>query len=316
MSQVATPTEARQAAEEAAHGWHAKLKVEHSKLDEDDRSRLCKLIELEHRWPNPMSQQEAGTEQGSVCRLPIKCMYHATGYEACRKQERGWVNEIKANRKANPYAPFNAGLVAVDGVKTRAEFSLKKALKGDYKCKVFGHQHCFQATDELNEEIPTEPAFERFESKIYIGLTPDMIRFLGEMQNTIDQQTKGRSNIDLMKGLRSTMSEKDGVLYTVYREALISEFEAPEEVEVDALGRWREDGLVAKMAEFESDHGFTHPDVTKYPKGFVFIQETAGEGEEEAEEQIARVLDLEAIDTHLELYFGRNRNSLFSGISP
>ena len=59
---------------------------------------------------------------------------------------------------------------------------------------------------------------------------------------------------------------------------------------------------MAKMAEFESDHGFTLPDVTKYPKGFVYIEETAGEvdAEVEAEEQTARVLD-EAIDTHLSL---------------
>ncbi|KAK3287306.1 hypothetical protein CYMTET_5174 [Cymbomonas tetramitiformis] len=209
---------------------------------------------------------------------------------------------IEANRKANPYAPFNPGLVAVDGVKTRADFSLTKSLNGGYSCKVFGHQHCFQGTYELNEEIPTEAAFARFESKIYIGLTPDMIRFLKEMQNTIDQMQKGRSNIDLMKGLRSTLSEKHGVLYTIYREALISEFEAAGDVEVDAPGQWRKDGLVAKMAEFQSvHHGFTHPDVTKYPEGFVYIEETAGEGEEEAEEQTARVLDLETIDTHLSL---------------
>jgi hypothetical protein len=226
------------------------------------------------------------------------------GYEACRNQDRGWVNEIKANRKANPYAPFNAGLVAVEGVKSRSEFSLKKALAGEYRCKVFGHQHCFQGTYELNEEDPTEVAFQSFESKIYIGLTPDMVRFLGEMQNTIDQMQKGRSNIDLMKGLRSTLSEKYGVLYTIYRDALMSEFQATGD-EVASPGQWRQDGLVAKMAKFEADRGFTLPDVTKYPKGFMYIEErvTAGEvddDEVEVEEQTTVVLN-EAIDTHLSL---------------
>ncbi|KAK3287390.1 hypothetical protein CYMTET_5101 [Cymbomonas tetramitiformis] len=178
MSQVATPSEARKAAEVAAHGWHAKLTVEHAaKMDFEEKAKLCRQIEMEHRWPNPMSTDEAA-EQGSVFRLPIGCLYHATGYEACRDQERGWVNEIKNSRKENPWAPFNAGLVAIDDVKTRAEFSIKKALAGKYRGKVFGHQHCYQATDECHEEIPLEIAFQFFESKIYIGLTPDMIRFL------------------------------------------------------------------------------------------------------------------------------------------
>ncbi|KAK3242484.1 hypothetical protein CYMTET_47828 [Cymbomonas tetramitiformis] len=174
-----------------------------------------------------MSTDEAA-EQGSVFRLPIKCLYHAKGYEAGQDQERGWVNEIKSDRKRNPWAPFNAGLVAVDGVKSRAEFSLQRALKGENNtgARSFGHQHCFQATDECCEEDPLEIAFQYFESKIYIGIEPDMIRFLGEMQNTIDQMQKGRSNTEFMQGLRSTLFEKHGVLYTIYREALISEFEA------------------------------------------------------------------------------------------
>ena len=155
MSQVRTPAEARQAAEEAAHGWHAKLKVEHPKLDLEEKAELCKRIEREHRWPNPMSDEEA-VERGSVFRLPIRCLFHATGYEACRSQERGWVNEIKAGRKANPWAPFNAGLVAVQGLKSRNEFSLKSALRGEYRCKVFGHQHCFQGTLECHEEGPLQ----------------------------------------------------------------------------------------------------------------------------------------------------------------
>ncbi|KAK3241315.1 hypothetical protein CYMTET_48908 [Cymbomonas tetramitiformis] len=236
MSQVATPSEARKAAEEAAHGWHAKLKVaEHAaKLEYEEKAELCKKIEMEHRWPNPMSKDEAA-EQGSVFRLPIECLYHAKGCEACRDQERGWVNEIKSGRKENPWAPFNAGLVAIDDVKTRAEFSLEKALRGEYRGKVFGHQHCYQATDECHEEIPLEVAFQSFESKIYIGLTPDMIRFLGEMQNQIDQKQKGKDNTQFMQGLRSTLFEKHGVVYTVYREALISEFVAsvPEDTEGD-----------------------------------------------------------------------------------
>ncbi|KAK3289591.1 hypothetical protein CYMTET_2985 [Cymbomonas tetramitiformis] len=41
MSQVATPSEARKAAEEAAHGWHAKLKVEHAaKLEYEEKAEL------------------------------------------------------------------------------------------------------------------------------------------------------------------------------------------------------------------------------------------------------------------------------------
>ncbi|KAK3251757.1 hypothetical protein CYMTET_38922 [Cymbomonas tetramitiformis] len=303
MSQVATPSEARKAAEEAAHGWHAKLKVEHSiKLDYAEKAELCKKIEMEHRWPNPMSTDEA-SEQGSVFRLPIKCLYHAKGYEASRDQERGWVNEIKSCRKENPWAPFNAGLVAIDDVKTRAEFSLKKALRGEYRGKVSGHQHCYQATDECNEEVPLEVDFQSFESKIYIGLTPDMIRFLGEMQNSIDQRQKGKDNTQFMQGLRSTLFEKHGVVYTIYREALISEFEAsvPEDAEEGDTrqpGRYQAGGLVEKMATYESEHEFAIPDPVKYPKGFQYIEEHAT-GEQEEEEQTVTVLD-DDIDAHLD----------------
>ncbi|KAK3273902.1 hypothetical protein CYMTET_17889 [Cymbomonas tetramitiformis] len=310
MSQVATPSEARKAAEEAAHGWHAKLKVEHAaKLEYEEKAELCKQIEMEHRWPDPMDFDEAA-EQGSVFRLPIKCLYHATGYEACRDQERGWVNEIKSGRKENPWAPFNAGLVAIDDVKTRAEFSLKKALKGEYRGKVFGHQHCYQATDECHEEIPLEIAFAFFESKIYIGLTPDMIRFLGEMQNQIDQKTKGKDNTQFMQGLRSTLFEKHGVVYKVYREALISEFVAsvPEDTERGTPyqpGYYEVGGLVEKMARFESEHGFSVPDPEKYPKGFQYIEnvETSEhEGDPEALPEVevtVKVLD-DDINAHLD----------------
>ncbi|KAK3277406.1 hypothetical protein CYMTET_14586 [Cymbomonas tetramitiformis] len=185
MSQVSTPSEARQAAEEAAHGWHAKLKVEHPKLDLSEKAALCKKIEMDHKWPNPMSAEEAGRS---------KAVSSGSRSNACTMR-------------------------------------------------------------------------------------------------------RGRSNTDLIKGIRSTLSEKHGVLYIIYREALISEFEAAGD-EVDAPGQWRKDGLLPKMAELESDHGFTLPDVTKYSKGFVYIEETAGEGEEEAGEQTARVLE-KAIDTHL-----------------
>jgi hypothetical protein len=296
MSQVRTPLEARQAAEEAVHGWHAKLKVEHPKLDLEEKAELCKRIEREHRWPNPMSDEEA-VEQGSVFRLPIRCLYHATGYEACRSQERGWVNEIKAGRKANPWAPFNAGLVAVEGLKSRNEFSLKSALRGEYRCKVFGHQHCFQGTLECHEEDPLEEAFKRFESKIYIGLTPDMVRFLGEMQNTYDQLQKGRSNTDLMKGLRSTLSEKFGVLYTTYRKALISEFvQADSKGGVEIPAHYKAGGIVQTMAKYESESGFELPDLEEFPKGFVYTEEVETDGEVT---QVSRVLDAD-IDAHLE----------------
>ncbi|KAK3288107.1 hypothetical protein CYMTET_4412 [Cymbomonas tetramitiformis] len=226
-----------------------------------------------------MSTDEAA-EQGSVIRLPIKCLYHAKGYEACRDQERGWVNEIKSGRKRNPWAPFNAGLVAIDGVKSRAEFSLKTALRGGYRGKVFGHQHCYQATDECNEEDPYEIAFQFFESKIYISITPDMIRFLGEMQNTIDQMQKGRDNTQFMQGLRSILFEKHGVVYTIYREALISEFQASAPADADE----------------NEEHGFSLPDPEKYPKGFQYIEEAAGE-----QEQTSTVLD-DAIDAHLDRF--------------
>ncbi|KAK3274849.1 hypothetical protein CYMTET_16988 [Cymbomonas tetramitiformis] len=262
MSQVATPSEARKAAEEAAHGWHAKLKVEHSiKLDFAEKADLCKKIEMEHR-------------------------------------------------KENLWAPFNAGLVAIDDVKTRAEFSLKKALRGEYRGKVFGHQHCYQATDECNEEDPIEKAFQSFESKIYIGLTPDMIRFSGEMQNLIDQKQKGKDNTQFMQGLRSTLFEKHGVVYTIYREALISEFEAsvPEDAAEDDTqaaedqpGRYQAGGLVEKIARYESEYGFVIPDPVKYPKGFQYIEKRATTGEQEVEEeQTVTVLD-DDIDAHLDL---------------
>eukprot|EP00854_Cymbomonas_tetramitiformis_P020533 gene20532-biopygen21169 len=111
-----------------------------------------------------------------------------------------------------------------------------------------------------------------------------MIRFLGEMQNTIDQMQKWRSNTEFMQGPRSTLFEKHGVLYTIYREALISKFQAIEDGENEGdtpgPGQYKADGLLKKMARFESAHGFSLPDPEKYPKGFVYIEE-AGEGEEE-----------------------------------
>ncbi|KAK3246033.1 hypothetical protein CYMTET_44419 [Cymbomonas tetramitiformis] len=299
MSQVATPSEARKAAEVAACGWHAKLKVEHaSKMEYEEKAELCKQIEMEHRWPNPMDFDEAA-EQGSVFRLPIKCLYHATGYEACRDQERGWVNEIKSSRKENPWAPFNAGLVAIDDVKTRAEFSLKKALRGGYRGKVFGHQHCYQATDECHEEIPAEIAFAYFESKIYIGLTPDMIRFLGEMQNMIDQKQKGKDNTQFMQGLRSTLFEKHGVVYKVYREALISEFVAsvPEDTERGTPyqpGYYEDGGLgfqyMEKRGTFENEEN---------PEGDPVVELTMTVLNDDIDAHLDRVTDWYPVMSHL-----------------
>ncbi|KAK3288748.1 hypothetical protein CYMTET_3785 [Cymbomonas tetramitiformis] len=214
MSAVKTPAEARQQAEQEVHGWHARLKVEHKKMNETERSELCRLIEQEHRWPAPMEIDEDSAKYGSSFRCPITSCHHARGYEQCREQERGWVNELKSQFKRNPWSLKNAGLVNVDGVEKRGDFSFSKWMEGKtYKNKVFGHQHSSQAILECHEEDPEEIAFRAFETKIYIGLTPDMVRFLGEHQNTVDMAVKGRTNTDLIKGIRTTLQEKHGVLY-------------------------------------------------------------------------------------------------------
>ena len=122
-----------------------------------------------------------------------------------------------------------------------------------------------------------------------------MVRFLGEMQNTYDQLQKGRSNTDLMKGLRSTLAERFGVLYTTYRKALLSKFEASTDGE-DVPGQYKEDGLVKTMAKYEADSGFSLPDNTKFPKGFVYIEEVETDGEVA---QVSQVLG-EEIYAHLD----------------
>ena len=269
MSAVKTPAEARQQAEQEVHGWHARLKVEHKKMNETEKSELCRLIEQEHRWPAPMEIDEDSAKYGSSFRCPITSCHHARGYEQCREQERGWVNELKSQLKRNPWSLKNAGLVNVDGVEKRGDFSFSKWMEGKtYKNKVFGHQHSFQATLECHEEDPEEIAFQAFETKIYIGLTPDMVRFLGEHQNTVDMAVKGRTNTDLIKGIRTTLQEKHGVLYQLYKDSLVQEFIDIKPGTDETHGHWLSTGLVANMAKYEGHLGFTMPDVTKFPLGF------------------------------------------------
>ncbi|KAK3288993.1 hypothetical protein CYMTET_3558 [Cymbomonas tetramitiformis] len=110
------------------------------------------------------------------------------------------------------------------------------------------------------------------------------------MQNSIDQKQKGRDNTQFMQGLRSTLFEKHGVVYTIYREALISEFEASvpkdaEEGDPHQPGRYQAGWLVENMATYESEHGFAIPDPVKYPKGFQYIEEATGEQAGEEQEQ-------------------------------
>ncbi|KAK3235815.1 hypothetical protein CYMTET_53999 [Cymbomonas tetramitiformis] len=130
------------------------------------------------------------------------------------------------------------------------------------------------------------------------------------MQNQIDQKQKGKDNTRFMQGLRSTLFEKHGVVYTVYREALISEFVAsvPEDTEGGTPyqpGHYEVGGLVEKMARFESEHGFSVPDPEKYPKGFQYIEnvETSEhEGDPEALPEVevrVKVLD-DDINAHLD----------------
>ncbi|KAK3284977.1 hypothetical protein CYMTET_7396 [Cymbomonas tetramitiformis] len=137
MEAVRTPQEAFARAESDVRDWHEKLSVEHSKLGENEIEELCRKIEMDHRWPAPVSGNDA---IGSVFTAPVKACFHAKGYESARDRSRGWVNELKAGLKSNPYSPKNAGLVDISGI-TRQDFDLTKFNKGKYPCKVFGHQH-------------------------------------------------------------------------------------------------------------------------------------------------------------------------------
>jgi hypothetical protein len=274
-------------------------------MEESEQAELCKLIELNHRWPSPQtSEDEEGALLGSTFKCPVESCYHARGYEQCRVQERGWINEIKAQFKDNPWSLKNAGLVCVDGVQNRKSFSLKKFVAGEYKCKVFGHQHSFQATLECHEELPSVKPFKWFETKIYINLTPDMIRFLGEHQNTVDMAVKGRNHCDLMRGLRSTLQEEHGVLYQLYKNALMSEFVADKD-NADTPGHYIESGLVAKLAKFEEAFGFCLPDNTMFPKGFSYYENDASQDEDivlddDIDAHMAKVKDWWPVMDHLD----------------
>jgi len=247
---------------------------------------------MDHRWPAPISGND---KIGSVFTAPIKACFHAKGYESARERSRGWVNELKSGLKTNPYSPKNAGLVDISGI-TRQQFDLTKFNAGEYSCKVFGHQHTFEALLELHQEFPNVKPFGGFETKIYINLTPDMIRFLGNLQNTVDMKVKGRSHVDLMRGLRSTMEEKHGMLYRVYREALLSEFVAGGDGEE---GKWKEDGLVWTL-DYSGAEGFALPDVTKLPYGFYIEDEARStEASDDLEEAGFRVLEDE-LTAHLD----------------
>ncbi|KAK3238352.1 hypothetical protein CYMTET_51627, partial [Cymbomonas tetramitiformis] len=127
-----------------------------------------------------------------------------------------------------------------------------------------------------------------------------MMRFSGEHRNTVDMAVKGRSNCDLMRGLRWTLEEKRGVLNSLYKDVLLSELVVEDE-DSDEPAHYIPDGLVAKLAHSEAGKAHTIPDVTKCPKGFCSYDEVQGEHvllEDELEAQIDKAKDCRAPVLH------------------
>ncbi|KAK3238353.1 hypothetical protein CYMTET_51628 [Cymbomonas tetramitiformis] len=111
---------------------------------------------------------------------------------------------------------------------------------------------------------------------------------------------KGRSNCDLMRGLRWTLEEKRGVLNSLYKDVFLSELVVEDE-DSDEPAHYIPDGLVAKLTHFEADKAYTIPDVAVYPKGFCSYDEDQGEPallEDELEAHIDKAKDCRPVMHH------------------
>ena len=55
--------------------------------------------------------------------------------------------------------------------------------------------------------FPKKPlaAFQQIECKLYFNLQSDMVRFLADEQNSVDQNVKGKSHQQIIKSMRTGM---------------------------------------------------------------------------------------------------------------
>ncbi len=78
---------------------------------------------------------------------------------------------------------------------------MNQVLQGKYIFVCFGHQHRLTARRELHDEQPTVEAWTQIECKLYINFQSDMVRFLAEEQNMVDQNTKGKTRQRIIKSI-------------------------------------------------------------------------------------------------------------------
>ncbi|KAK3251541.1 hypothetical protein CYMTET_39123 [Cymbomonas tetramitiformis] len=107
---------------------------------------------------------------------------------------------------------------------------------GTLRWYIFGHQHSFQARSELRSEQPTIEEFQGLmKNELWVGLTPEEMRKLGDEQNTNQMLNLGRDSVQMLsKSLEegSTVEFKiyDWPAYRAHKE-LPSHFDLKEELD-------------------------------------------------------------------------------------
>ena len=192
----------------ASQDWKSLLTLPKVKRSVQDANTIRYNIEFNHRCPRVVNTKDV---MGCTFNIPIQYIQQAEGYERIRDEDRAQVNNLKDSMAWQPYSFQNSSLVYVVDRATRqqltspSEFNVELVKEGKYLFVCFGHQHSLTARRELHDEQPTKDSWLQIECKLYINLQSDMVRFLADEQNMVDQNTKGKTHQEIMKSMRVGM---------------------------------------------------------------------------------------------------------------
>ncbi|KAK3235784.1 hypothetical protein CYMTET_54048 [Cymbomonas tetramitiformis] len=167
-----------QNAEQAAQNWQSLLTLPKQRRSISHSNTIRYQNEYNHRYPRVVNAKDV---KGCTFNIPIQYIIQAENYERIRDEDRAQVREE----------------------------GLPKVYDGVYRFVCFGHQHSLTARRELHQEQPDNEAFQQIECKLYFNLQSDMVRFLADEQNTVDQNVKGKSHQQIIKSMRTGMQAQD-----------------------------------------------------------------------------------------------------------
>ncbi|KAK3283708.1 hypothetical protein CYMTET_8601 [Cymbomonas tetramitiformis] len=188
--------------------------------------------------------------KGCTFNIPIQYITQAEDYERIRDEDRAQVVKLKESMAWNPHSFQNTSLVYViwadsgEHLTSADQFDPNKVYDGVYRFVCFGHQHSLTARRELHQEQPDNEAFQQIECKLHFNLQSDMVRFLADEQNSVDQNVKGKSHQQIIKSMRVGMQASKGPLHKLYWHCGITDWDVQ-------LQDWTEDGLVKQLEKHD-----------------------------------------------------------------